>query len=490
MSQVRILAGRPKFYFKVKKEEKRLNIVKKHGKLLTGIFLGFVVLFIISYGSFAFAYRDKSLPYLKYENIDLGNKTKGEIIFALKDLFFSRCNNPVEIEFESVKVKKSYNELGINIDYARTEEKIRDFGKFFGILPSPAYIVATISKKVEVYPTVTWVKDEVKITLELFPEKKEDAKNPTLKSENGEVKVESESEGYRLNPIALRASVEKCFVSNCTKINAERVSLRSNITAKDLDPYLDEIKKYAAQDIKITSGYRSFTLVKQQILDFVDVERTVLENKVVLSDEKINQYLDTISAKVDRKGATRKISGYDGTVISEGNEGVKLDRVKAKETIKDALQNNKIKISLVVTTGEIKEEIVQPAFTPGKYPGKYIEINLSEQNLYQWEGTNLINTFKVSTGKWSMPTPTGEFSVNNKDPRAYSREYGLYMPWWMSFIGSQYGIHELPEWPNGTKEGEGHLGTPVSHGCIRLGRGSAQTIYDWVEIGTPVYTHR
>jgi lipoprotein-anchoring transpeptidase ErfK/SrfK len=60
----------------------------------------------------------------------------------------------------------------------------------------------------------------------------------------------------------------------------------------------------------------------------------------------------------------------------------------------------------------------------------------------------------------------------------------------MAFIGSEYGIHELPEWPDGTKEGESHLGTPVSHGCVRLGRGDAQAVYDWVEVGTPVFIHR
>jgi lipoprotein-anchoring transpeptidase ErfK/SrfK len=220
------------------------------------------------------------------------------------------------------------------------------------------------------------------------------------------------------------------------------------------------------------------------------VERTVLETKVVISDEKINQYLDTIAAKVDRKGSTRKVSSFDGSIIAQGSEGTKLDKEKARETIKDALQTSKTRIALAITTSEIKEEVVQPGFTPGKWPGKYIEVNLKEQNLYQWEGTNLLNTFKVSTGKWSMPTPTGEFSINGKDPRAYSRKYELYMPYWMAFIGSEYGIHELPEWANGVKEGEAHLGTPVSHGCIRLGRGSAQTIYDWAEVGTPVYVHK
>jgi lipoprotein-anchoring transpeptidase ErfK/SrfK len=50
----------------------------------------------------------------------------------------------------------------------------------------------------------------------------------------------------------------------------------------------------------------------------------------------------------------------------------------------------------------------------------------------------------------------------------------------------KYGLHELPEWPNGYKEGASHLGIPVSHGCVRLGVGAAVRVFNWVEIGTPV----
>lgn len=95
-------------------------------------------------------------------------------------------------------------------------------------------------------------------------------------------------------------------------------------------------------------------------------------------------------------------------------------------------------------------------------------------------------TFPVSTGKRGYETPRGEYEINNKIPRAWSKTYGLWMPYWLSFIGSQYGIHELPEWPGGLKEGQNHLGTPVSHGCVRLGVGPAQWLYNWANIGTKV----
>jgi lipoprotein-anchoring transpeptidase ErfK/SrfK len=60
------------------------------------------------------------------------------------------------------------------------------------------------------------------------------------------------------------------------------------------------------------------------------------------------------------------------------------------------------------------------------------------------------------------------------------------MPFWIGIKGTRMGIHELPEWPNGYKEGAAHIGTPVSHGCIRLGVEAAKIVYDWADVGTKV----
>lgn len=122
--------------------------------------------------------------------------------------------------------------------------------------------------------------------------------------------------------------------------------------------------------------------------------------------------------------------------------------------------------------------------------GKYIDINLETQILSFFENGNIIDAYLISSGKRGMDTPKGETKIFNKTPRAYSKNYGLYMPYWMALKSDgKFGIHELPEWPGGYKEGEAHLGTPVSHGCVRLGVGPAKILYDWVEIGTPVIVY-
>lgn len=134
---------------------------------------------------------------------------------------------------------------------------------------------------------------------------------------------------------------------------------------------------------------------------------------------------------------------------------------------------------------EVRNGYDPAAPTPARLK-KRIEISLSHQELTYYLGPKPINRGPVSTGRPGKPTPVGRFAINRKIPRAWSGSAKLWMPWWMSFIGNTYGIHELPEWPGGRKEGAESLGTPASGGCVRLGVGPAKELYDWAEVGTPV----
>ncbi len=119
--------------------------------------------------------------------------------------------------------------------------------------------------------------------------------------------------------------------------------------------------------------------------------------------------------------------------------------------------------------------------------GKYIDVNLEVQIMSIFENGKLLDAFLISSGKKGMDTPKGEHQIYNKSPRTWSAQYGLYMPYWMAITADgKYGIHELPEWPGGYKEGANHLGVPVSHGCMRLGVGAAEKVYNFADIGTKV----
>lgn len=122
---------------------------------------------------------------------------------------------------------------------------------------------------------------------------------------------------------------------------------------------------------------------------------------------------------------------------------------------------------------------------------KQIVIDISAYRLSRYLGGVKLDEHLISPGVARLPTPTGNFTITKKYPKAWSRSAKLWMPWWMNFTGprapqGQYGIHELPIWPGGRREGERSLGRPASHGCVRLGIGPAKMLYDWTPEGTKV----
>lgn len=136
--------------------------------------------------------------------------------------------------------------------------------------------------------------------------------------------------------------------------------------------------------------------------------------------------------------------------------------------------------------GQEVMEAYSPTSTLRVLLPKSIKINIAKQEMTQNVLGIAIKAHRVSTGLPSTPTPIGTFKVLQKHPRAWSHSAKLWMPYWMHFSGRGHGIHELPEWPGGRKEGQDHLGKKASHGCVRLGIGDAKEVYEWAPVGTPI----
>jgi lipoprotein-anchoring transpeptidase ErfK/SrfK len=101
-----------------------------------------------------------------------------------------------------------------------------------------------------------------------------------------------------------------------------------------------------------------------------------------------------------------------------------------------------------------------------------IVVDISQQSMvvsvdgdvqYQWD---------VSTGKSGYYTPTGTYGPTRMHREYYSVKYdGAPMPYSIFFYGG-YAIH-------GTTYVNA-LGSPASHGCVRLLTANAQTLFDLV----------
>lgn len=147
--------------------------------------------------------------------------------------------------------------------------------------------------------------------------------------------------------------------------------------------------------------------------------------------------------------------------------------------------------TLVSPAAPIEMTIVEPSAAAGEtvsVSGKYILVDISDQQMYVYENGALIYNFIVSTGIHNA-TRTGLFHVQSKIPNAYGATWNIWMPNWLGIYyagGLENGIHSLPILSNGAELWAGYLGTPISYGCVVLGSYESTILYNWAEIGVPV----
>jgi lipoprotein-anchoring transpeptidase ErfK/SrfK len=149
---------------------------------------------------------------------------------------------------------------------------------------------------------------------------------------------------------------------------------------------------------------------------------------------------------------------------------------------------------------KVNQSLLKEA-TPGNV---HIIVSIPKQRAYLMMGDQIVIDGPISSGKRGHTSPTGHFTVLEKDPNHHSSIYGDFidrsgrtvrggvsaridsapsgthfsgasMKWFLRLTGDGVGMHIgiLP-------------GYPASHGCIRESVEGAKLFYDHVKVGTPV----
>ena len=117
-----------------------------------------------------------------------------------------------------------------------------------------------------------------------------------------------------------------------------------------------------------------------------------------------------------------------------------------------------------------------------------IEVSLEDQRVLVLDAKDrVVQDYVCSSGKAGDDTPTGTFTVSDRGKSFYNPDVGEGAYYWTRFYGT-FLFHSLPFDENQKMEPEeaAKLGTPASHGCIRLEVDNAKWIYDNIPDGTKV----
>jgi len=122
------------------------------------------------------------------------------------------------------------------------------------------------------------------------------------------------------------------------------------------------------------------------------------------------------------------------------------------------------------------EASAEPASYGGTDGPISIVISIPQQLAYVYRGGMLIAVSTVSTGRAGHATPTGDFTILQKQKFHRSNLYSnAPMPWMQRLTWDGIALHA------------GHLpGYPASHGCIRLPNAFARQLFAMTEMGAQV----
>lgn len=218
-------------------------------------------------------------------------------------------------------------------------------------------------------------------------------------------------------------------------------------------------------------------------LDFF-VSREDVEKRVVAS----------IAGQVNKEPTEASIEeASDSIVFKPARPGVELDVASAVETVISAAERLASGDDVGVVRLATKEIPVPggPALTTA------ILVRVREQKLYFYENAQLAGVYTVSTGTPQYPTPLGRFRIvqkivnpswTNPAPNGWGKDMPAYIP-------------PGPDNPLGTRalqlnapgilihgtQNVRALGSPASHGCIRMKMSEIEALFPRIPVGTPVF---
>jgi L,D-transpeptidase-like protein len=218
--------------------------------------------------------------------------------------------------------------------------------------------------------------------------------------------------------------------------------------------------------------------------------RARVDLEVRATRPRIRRYVQRLNRLFSREPVNAAVVGVSGgrPAFSPARDGLEVRRTEMTNALAYMLRTNRR------TTVELLTQPVPPEVTIENY-GPVIVIFRESKRLTLFDGQRPVRTFRIATGTDEYPTPIGNYSI-----ATMQRD-----PWWIPPPNSDWARGKKPippgpgnplgtRWMGTTAPLVGIHGTPdaasigysASHGCIRMRVPDAETLFNEVEVGTPV----
>lgn len=339
---------------------------------------------------------------------------------------------------------------------------------------------------------VTFDEDKLDSALDGFPfmdkSKQIDPVDATVSDydkKDGYTLVESVS-GTAIDKPVLKENIEKALygLADTYQITEGNGYLAPKIENDDekLLTAIDTMNKYAGSEIDYEIGSEKETLDINTFADWLSVNDN---EKVEIDEEKVADYVAELGTKYNTYGKSKQLATSYGTTITMSNchYGWKIDAETEAAAIVDDIKGGE------KVTRDLNYQYTAASHTGNDYGNSYVEINLTAQHLYLYKNGSLVIDSEFVSGNPSKgnATHTGVFGVTytEKNATLKGQNYATPVSFWMPFNGNE-GMHDAT-WRSSF--GGSIYKRNGSHGCVNLPYSVAQTIFENVSAGFPVFVY-
>jgi lipoprotein-anchoring transpeptidase ErfK/SrfK len=255
-----------------------------------------------------------------------------------------------------------------------------------------------------------------------------------------------------------------------------------------------------ARSIRLVYGDRSWRLrparfgAKVAIADGVGrallaPANTAVQLEPQVNVESVRLFVKALDARISYPAQDAELTGLVKLVpqFKPEKPGVQVLRALTAQRIMRALRTPSVGRVRVAVKSVVPERTLS-------HFGPVVVIRRGANQLRYYRGTKLVRVFGVATGQSVYPTPTGTFSIVDKQLNPWWIPPNS--PWaqgekpippgpgnplgtrWMGLSAPGVGIHGTPD--------DASIGYSASHGCIRMHIPDAEWLFHHVDLGTPV----
>ena len=292
--------------------------------------------------------------------------------------------------------------------------------------------------------------------------------------------------GTAIDKPALKENIEKALygLADTYQITEGNGYLAPKIANDDekLLAAIDTMNKYAGSEIDYEIGSEKETLDINTFADWLSINDN---EKVEIDEEKVADYVAELGTKYNTYGKSKQLATSYGTTITMSNchYGWKIDAETEVAAIVDDIKGGE------KVTRDLNYQYTAASHTGNDYGNSYVEINLTAQHLYLYKNGSLVIDSDFVSGNPSKgnATHTGVFGVTYTERNATlkGQNYATPVSFWMPFNGNE-GMHDAT-WRSSF--GGSIYKRNGSHGCVNLPYSVAQTIFENVSAGFPVFVY-